>query len=269
MSEAELDMEGWLEWVHLEPETSPTVSNSSDDDTDSTESDGEYDSEHDPDLDMHMEDDVDAPDGVNLDSDVDMERDGDDAEEEDKEVVDKDEEDEEEEEDEDEDEDDGKEPRTISQGEIVNTSGNDVDTMVNDHPIMLPDKGQKMREHTSQPEPPGAAPRTHTPEPRPPPRMPETHPLTGLEDLGLVTPQKRRPAVRSQREAEAAGNTTDLDVDQQLLGNSAGGDCLPKVPLPDVPLPDVPLPAARPDGSVGEEWTIPPIAEEVMVGAFR
>jgi len=31
-------------------------------------------------------------------------------------------------------------------------------------------------------------------------------------------------------------------VDQQLLGESAGGDSLPNVPLPDVPLPDVPFP---------------------------
>jgi hypothetical protein len=54
-----------------------------------------------------------------------------------------------------------------------------------------------------------------------------------------------------------------VDVDQQLLIESAGGDSLPDVPLPDVPLPDVtlpdvplpdvPLPEARPDGSVGEE----------------
>jgi len=55
----------------------------------------------------------------------------------------------------------------------------------------------------------------------------------------------------------------DVDVDQQLLIESAGGDSLPDVPLPDVPLPDVslpdvplanvPLPEPRPDGSVGEE----------------
>ena len=75
------------------------------------------------------------------------------------------------------------------------------------------------------------------------------------------------------REAESAGNTLDVDVNQQLLIESASGDSLsdvplpdvplPLVPLPDVPLPDVPfpdvtltdgpLPEARPDGSVGEE----------------
>jgi hypothetical protein len=59
-------------------------------------------------------------------------------------------------------------------------------------------------------------------------------------------------------EAEAAGNTLDVDVDQQLLIESAGGDSLPDVPLPDVsfsdvPLPDVPVPDACPDGPVGEE----------------
>ena len=221
------------------------MSISSDDDTDSTEkSDGEYDSELDPDVDMRMEDDVDAPDGVDLDGDVDMERDGDDDEEEDEEEEDEEKEDEEE----DKDEDDGKEPRTIGQGEMVNTSADDVDTMVDDQPIVLPEQCQEMREHTPRPQPPAPAPRPQTPDPGPRPRTPETHPLSGLEHLGLVTPQKPRPAVPTQREAEAAGNTSDVDVDQQLLIESAGGDS-----LPDVPLPDVPLPEARPDGSVGEE----------------
>jgi len=79
--------------------------------------------------------------------------------------------------------------------------------------------------------------------------------------------------VPTKREAEAAGNTSDVDVDHQLLIESAGGDSLPDiplpdvslsdvllpdvplpdVPLPDVPLPDVPLPEARTDVSVGKE----------------
>jgi len=147
------------------------VSISSDDDTDSTEkSDGEYDSEHDSDVDMCMEDDVDAPDGVDFDGDVDMERDGDDDEEEDNEEEDNEEEDEEkedeeevEEEDEDEeqdkDEDDGKEPRTIGQGEMVNTSADDADTMVDNERTVLPEQGQEMREHTPRLQPPAPAPR--------------------------------------------------------------------------------------------------------------
>ena len=88
-----------------------------------------------------------------------------------------------------------------------------------------------------------------------------------------MTPQTPRPAAPTLREADAAGNTSDVDVDQQPLIESAGGDSLPDVtppdvplrdvPLPDVPLPDVPLPDGllpdvrlpemRPDGSVGEE----------------
>jgi len=63
-----------------------------------------------------------------------------------------------------------------------------------------------------------------------------------------VTPQKPRPAVPTLREAEAAGNTSDVDVNQQLLIESAGGDSLSDVPLPDVPLPEV-----RPDGSGRDE----------------
>jgi len=176
-----------------------------------------------------------------------------------------------EEEDEDEDEDNGKEPRTIGQGEMVNPSTDHADTMVDDQPTMLPEQGQEMREHTPQPQPPAPAPRPQTPEPRPRPRTPETHTLSGLEFLGIVMPQKPRAAAPTLREAEAAGNTSDVDVDQQLLGGSAGGDSLldvplmdvplPDVPLPDVPLTDVLLPEARPDGSVGEEWTSPRMVE--------
>jgi hypothetical protein len=83
-----------------------------------------------------------------------------------------------------------------------------------------------------------------------------------------VTPQKPRPAVPTLREAEVGGNTSDMDVNQQLLIESAGADSLsddplpddplpdvplPDDPLPDVPHPDVPFPEVRPDGSVGEE----------------
>jgi len=240
------------------------MSISSEQNTDSTESDGEYDSKHDPDQDMCMEDDVDAPDGVDLDGDVDMEKDGDDEEEEDEDEDDKAEEQEkQEEEDEDDDEDDGNEPRTISQGRMVNTSADNVDTMLDYQPIVLPEQGEEMREHTPRPQPPVLAPLPPTPESRPRPRMPESNPLSRLEDLGLVTPQKPRPAVPSPRKAEAAGYTLDVDVDQQLLSKSAGGDSLPDIPLPDVPLPEV-----RWDGSVAEEWSSPRVAKEVMVVAF-
>jgi len=101
-----------------------------------------------------MEDDMDAPDGVDLDGDVDMERDGDDDEEEDEEEVGEEKEDEEEveeehdDEEEDKDEHDGKEPQTIGQGELVNTSGDDADTMVDDEATVLPEQGQERRKHT-------------------------------------------------------------------------------------------------------------------------
>jgi hypothetical protein len=63
-----------------------------------------------------------------------------------------------------------------------------------------------------------------------------------------VTPQKPRPALPTPREAEAAGHTSGVDVDQQLLIELAGGDSLPDVPVSDVPLPEI-----RPDCWVGEE----------------
>jgi hypothetical protein len=89
-----------------------------------------------------------------------------------------------------------------------------------------------------------------------------------VEFLGVFIQQKPRPAVPHQREAEAARNTSDVDVEKQLLGESAGVDGLADGPLPDVPLPeipisdiplpdsrlsDVPLPEEHPDGSVGDD----------------
>jgi hypothetical protein len=153
-----------------------------------------------------------------------------------------------EDEEEDQDEDDGKDPRMIGQEEMANTSPANVDTMVDGQPIVPPELCQEMREYTPRPQPPVPAPRPQNPDPRPRPRTTETHPLSGLEKLGLVTREKPRPAVPTQREAEAAGNTLDVDVDQQLLIESAGGDS-----LPDVPFPNIPLSEAHPDGSVGEE----------------
>ena len=210
---------------------------------------------------------MDAPEGVDLDSDVDMEKDRDDEEDE-EEDDEKEEEEVDEEEDKDEDEDNGKEPWTIGQGEMVNTLADNAGTMVDDQPTVLPEQGQEMREHSPRPQSPVPAPQPQTPQPRPRPRTLDTHTLSGLELLGLVMPQKPRPAAPTLRDAEAAGNTSDVDVDQQLPGESADGDSLyyvplpdvpladvplPDVPLPDVPLPDVPLPEARPDGSVGKE----------------
>jgi len=117
-----------------------------------------------------------------------------------------------------------------------------------------------MRDHALRPQPPAPAPRPYTPEPRPQPRTPDTHPLSGLKHLGFITPQKPRPAVPTSREAEAAGDTLDPDVEQQLLHVSPGGNCLTNVAFPDAP-----LTAWRPDGSVGEHCTSPHVAEEVMV----
>jgi hypothetical protein len=60
-----------------------------------------------------------------------------------------------------------------------------------------------------------------------------------------------------------------VDVDRQLLIESAGGDSLPDIPLPEIPVPDVPpanvpLPEAHPDGSLGEKSTSPRVGEIAM-----
>jgi hypothetical protein len=61
-------------------------------------------------------------------------------------------------------------------------------------------------------------------------------------------PQKRHTVVPTLQVAEADRNTPDVEVDQQWLGKSAGGDSLPSAPLPDDPLPE-----ACPDGLVVKE----------------
>jgi len=143
------------------------VSISSDGDIDSPKLDGEYYSELDPDVDMGMEDDADAPEGIDLDGNVDMEWDcEDEEEEEEKKKEEEDEVDEvDEHEEEDKNEDDGKEPRTIGQGKMLNTSTDDVGTMVNDQPIELPEYGQEMCEHTPLPQPPVPSPRPQNQDP--------------------------------------------------------------------------------------------------------
>jgi len=123
---------------------------------------------------VHIEDDVEAPDSINWDSNVAVEIDGD--------IVVEQDEQEEDEEEEDEDEDDGKEPRTIVQGEMVHTSASDVDNMVDDQRIVVHEHSQEKGKDTARPQPPAPAPQQQqTPQPRPQLRMPETPPLTGLE----------------------------------------------------------------------------------------
>jgi hypothetical protein len=50
------------------------------------------------------------------------------------------------------------------------------------------------------------------------------------------------------QEAEEVGNTSDVDMEQQLLGESVGCDSLTDVRLPDVLLLDVALPDDSPPG---------------------
>jgi hypothetical protein len=122
-----------------------------------------------------LEDDVDAPESVDFDGDVGMETDGDDEEEEVEEEDDEveklekkeDTREEEEEEDENKDENHGKEPWTIGQCEMGNKSADDVDSMVDDHPIVIPEWGQQISEHTPWPHPLLPAPWPQTPDPLP------------------------------------------------------------------------------------------------------
>jgi len=288
MYEADSDTEGYPERVYSEPEAWPMVPISSDDDTDYTEeSDHEFDSELDPAVDIRMEDDVCAPNDIDLDSDVDIIWDG-------KDEVEENDQGEEDEEEEDEDEDDGKEARTIGQRDIIYTLADNVDTIVDNQPIVLPEQGQKMHKHTPHPHPPAPAPRPQTLQLHPQQQTPATHLLSGCVYLRLLIRRKPRPAVTTLEEAVAAGSTVHVDVDQELLIESAGGEILSDVPgavllicdvplpditlldvpltdvlLPGVPLSDIPLPEALPDGSAGQVCNGPGIAVVAMVVHYR
>ena len=217
-----------------------------------------------------MEDDVKAPYGVDLDGDVGMEWDGD-NDEDDEEEADKLELEVNEDDEQDEDEHNGNEPHMTSKGKMVNPSTDYADTMADDQLTMLTEQDLDMRDHSAWPQPLASAP---------PPQTPETYNITWLEFLGLVTPQKPRPTAATLREAVAAGNISDVDVEQQLLCELAGDDSVPEfrrpdvplpnvsgpdVLLPDVPLPDVPLLDACPAGSVGADSTSRHSAEQACV----
>jgi len=210
-----------------------------------------------------MQNDVNALDGIDLNGDMNLERHSDNEDEDNEPEEDQKEEDEHEKEDEHEheheDEDDGKEHRTICQGEMVYTLADDVDTMIDCQPILLPEQGQTMREHTPCPQPPAPAPWQQSPEPCQGLRTSETYLLSRLEHFGLLTLPKPRLVGPNRGEADAARSTSDVDVEQQLLGKSAGGNSLP----------DLLLFEEHTDGLVSEKWTSPDVAVEAMNVAFR
>ena len=143
MYKTDSDKLGSIVQVYFSPEGSPTVSICPDDVTDSAEeSECEDDSEYNSDVDICMEDNMEATDGIDLDGHVNIERDSDDEDEEGEAEEGEEKQDEVEEDDDDEDEDDGKDPWTIGQGEMENTSADDVDTIVDDQILLLPEQLQ-------------------------------------------------------------------------------------------------------------------------------
>jgi hypothetical protein len=70
-----------------------------------------------------------------------------------------------------------------------------------------------MHEYTTQALAVARAPQVQTPEPPPRPQTLETYTLSGLQFLGLVMTQNTCPAEPTRREAKAAGNTLDVDVE--------------------------------------------------------
>jgi hypothetical protein len=78
-------------------------------------------------------------------------------------------------------------------------------------------------------------------------------PLSGLENVELVTTQIPHPVVPSLRSAEVPRNTQDVVVVPRPFGESVGGESLPDLPLADIPIPDVPLPEECRDCCIDEE----------------
>jgi len=64
---------------------------------------------------------------------------------------------------------------------MLHTFADDVDTMVHNQPMVLPEQAQEMREDTPWPLPPVPEPRLQTIEPHPRPCTPETRLLSWLE----------------------------------------------------------------------------------------
>jgi hypothetical protein len=108
---------------------------------------------------------------------------------------------------EDENKDDGQEPQMVGQGEIVNTSADDVDLMVDNQPIILPAQCKEMCKDSLQHQPLAAGPWPLSREPHPGPHPPESHPLSRLHNVDLVTAQNPRPAVATLNDTDAARST--------------------------------------------------------------
>jgi hypothetical protein len=119
---------------------------------------------------------------------------------------------------------------------------------------VLPEECQEKHEHTLQAQPAAPAPCPQTPERRPQPRTPETYPLSWLDHLGQVTTEKPLAGELTLRPSKAVGNTSkvalDVDQDQQMLTESAGGNSLSNGPLPKGPVSNLPVPETHRDGSV-------------------
>jgi len=100
----------------------------------------------------------------------------------------------------------------IGQGEMLNTPAVNVDTTIDNQPVVLPEPGQEMFEYTPWPPPPAAAPGPHTSEPHPQPWTLENNPLGGIHIPGLLTPQEPSPTVPTLWETEATVHTSDVHL---------------------------------------------------------
>ena len=80
-----------------------------------------------------------------------------------------------------------------------------------------------------------------------------------------MAPQNPCPAAQTLQEDEPARNLSDVDVDQQLLSKSVGGNSHPHDPHPETPARVVALPEAHSDGLISKKSTTPRVSETIVV----
>jgi len=75
--------------------------------------------------------------------------------------------------------------------------------------------------------------------------------------MELINPRTPGLTVPTLQEAVAAPNSVDVNVDQQLLPQSASEKSVPNIAVADIPFPE-----AYSDGLGGEKWSSPPVARQ-------
>jgi hypothetical protein len=100
---------------------------------------------------------------------------------------------------------------------MVYTLADNVDTMIDNQRIVLPEQGQEMGEHTPCPQPLEPAPRPGTLDPGLRLQTPETSLLSWLEYLWCLKMQNPRLEEPTLLEVDPPRSSSDMDMYKQLM----------------------------------------------------